>query len=156
MTLIICKNCGKQAVNQSRGLCITCYKKVLWKPKKKLCKRCKREIVLHAKGYCPGCYNFIFHLESNRGLTYAKYHKISPELYKKLLTKCVICGFDKVVELHHLDENNKNNSKSNLICLCPNHHMMIGDYRYRKEMMDLLRQKGFNVPEDKKIDFKMN
>ena len=38
--------------------------------------------------------------------------------------KCVICGFDKVVAIHHIDENKKNNSPDNLIPLCPNHHEM--------------------------------
>jgi len=36
--------------------------------------------------------------------------------------KCVICGEDKIVEVHHFDENNKNNSPENLIPLCPTHH----------------------------------
>lgn len=38
--------------------------------------------------------------------------------------KCVICGFDKVVAIHHIDENRQNNAPSNLIPLCPNHHEM--------------------------------
>ena len=39
--------------------------------------------------------------------------------------KCVICGFDKIVAIHHIDENKKNNEPSNLIPLCPNHHEMV-------------------------------
>jgi hypothetical protein len=38
--------------------------------------------------------------------------------------KCVICSFDKVIAIHHIDENKKNNDPSNLIPLCPNHHEM--------------------------------
>ena len=41
-------------------------------------------------------------------------------LYHK--KECIICGEDKIVEVHHLDENNKNNSPNNLIPLCPTHH----------------------------------
>jgi hypothetical protein len=37
---------------------------------------------------------------------------------------CYICGFDKIVAIHHIDENKKNNDPSNLIPLCPNHHEM--------------------------------
>ena len=39
--------------------------------------------------------------------------------------KCVICGFDKIVEVHHLDENHNNNEPTNLVPLCPNHHQMV-------------------------------
>ena len=38
--------------------------------------------------------------------------------------QCIICGFDKVVAVHHIDEDRSNNSPSNLIPLCPNHHEM--------------------------------
>ena len=35
----------------------------------------------------------------------------------------MICGEDKIIDVHHYDENKKNNSKENLIPLCPTHHM---------------------------------
>ncbi len=38
--------------------------------------------------------------------------------------RCYVCGFDKIVAIHHIDENKKNNDPSNLIPLCPNHHEM--------------------------------
>jgi hypothetical protein len=38
--------------------------------------------------------------------------------------KCVVCGFDKIVAIHHIDENKQNNDPTNLIPLCPNHHEM--------------------------------
>lgn len=37
--------------------------------------------------------------------------------------ECVICGEDKIVDVHHLDENHSNNAPENLIPLCPTHHM---------------------------------
>lgn len=36
--------------------------------------------------------------------------------------KCIVCGEDKIVEVHHMDENNKNNAPKNLVPLCPTHH----------------------------------
>jgi predicted restriction endonuclease len=43
--------------------------------------------------------------------------------------KCEICGYDKIVEVHHIKElklfepdYEKANSIENLIGLCPNHH----------------------------------
>ena len=36
--------------------------------------------------------------------------------------RCSVCGRDRP-QLHHIDENNKNNTKYNLLPLCPNHHL---------------------------------
>lgn len=36
--------------------------------------------------------------------------------------KCVVCGEDKIVEVHHMDENHENSDPTNLIPLCPTHH----------------------------------
>ena len=149
----MCKNCGEKEEHHARGLCYKCYKKYSWKPKKFICERCKRELPLQAKGLCKGCYNFVFRLDNNKAWNYQKYHNISPELYKEITKSCVICDFDKVIDLHHLDENRKNNLKENLVGLCPNHHKMFHDFRYRKEIQEELRKKGFQVPEDIKIDF---
>src|SRR3989344_1945378 len=120
MARIICKNCGEEKYHEAKGLCRKCYLKISWKPKKIICERCKRKMPMQAKGLCAGCYNFVFHLDSTKAHNYQKYHNISPELYKEITTSCAVCGFDKVADLHHLDEN---------------------------------RKKGFNIPEDIKIDF---
>ena len=68
----------------------------------------------------------------------------------------MICNFNKVVDLHHLDENKKNSSENNLIGLCPNHHKMLHDFRYKEEILDLLKEKGYIVHKDKKLNFKKN
>lgn len=36
--------------------------------------------------------------------------------------QCIVCGEDKIVEVHHLDENSENNVPENLVPLCPTHH----------------------------------
>ena len=51
-----------------------------------------------------------------------RYRTIAFQSHKK---ECYVCGFDKVVAVHHIDENKKNNSLNNLIPLCPNHHEMV-------------------------------
>ncbi|MFA4952656.1 MAG: hypothetical protein WC584_00365 [Candidatus Pacearchaeota archaeon] len=153
---IICPSCKKEKEHHAKGYCFNCYRKLSWKPKKMICKRCGREMALHSKGLCPGCYNFVFHLQKNKDWSRNKRHNISTELYKKITEKCVVCGFDKIVDLHHLDENNKNNLEENFIGLCPNHHKMIHDFKFRREIRDILKQKGFKLPEDIKIDFNSN
>ncbi len=156
MPAIICKNCGKEVIAHSKQLCTTCYKRLLWKPKLRICERCKREKFHHAKGLCSGCYQSVFKLESNKAWNYKKYHNLDLEEYRKLTKKCVICGFDKVVDLHHLDENKNNNYEKNLIGLCPNHHRMIHNLEFRKEMRNILLEKGYVLPEDPKLDFSLN
>ena len=109
-----------------------------------------------AKGLCPGCYNFVFRLNKAKEWNYKRHHNIGSDLYAKLTHACILCGFDKIVELHHLDENNKNNSEENLIGLCPNHHKLLHDFRFRKEIRELLNEKGLNLSEDKKLDFSLD
>jgi len=36
--------------------------------------------------------------------------------------KCIICGEESNLELHHIDNNPANNPPNNLIALCPTHH----------------------------------
>jgi len=36
--------------------------------------------------------------------------------------KCVVCGYNEVIDVHHIDENRQNNDPKNLVFLCPNHH----------------------------------
>ena len=48
--------------------------------------------------------------------------------------ECKICGFDKVVHIHHIDEDKSNNSIENLVALCPNHHAMIHTTKFNEEV----------------------
>ena len=148
-----CLKCGKEKPHHAKGLCYGCYRNLAWDPPTGICKRCQREMPIHAKGLCNGCYNFVFQLKGAKAWNYKKWYNLDIEDYKKITEKCVVCGFDKVVDIHHLDENHKNNSEGNLIGLCPNHHKMLHDFRYRKEMRELLGQKGYTLPIDKKLDF---
>lgn len=36
--------------------------------------------------------------------------------------KCLVCGEDKIVAVHHLNENHSDNDPKNLVPLCPTHH----------------------------------
>lgn len=49
--------------------------------------------------------------------------------------ECVICGEDKIIDVHHYDENRKNNLPENLIPLCPTHHMYMHS-RYKDLVSD--------------------
>ena len=54
--------------------------------------------------------------------------------------KCIICGFDKVVDVHHLDENHNNNDVRNLVPLCPNHHKMYHTTQYKQEVLQEIKK----------------
>lgn len=56
--------------------------------------------------------------------------------YKHYPKECIICKFSEAVEVHHLDKNRANNSKENLVPLCPNHHVMI----HKKKTSDMVEK----------------
>ena len=146
----ICRECKKQkevsTSGKSEGICKVCYKRVLWKPKLKECKRCKRLLPMHARSLCNGCYNSVFHIDKVLAYNKRKAHNIPFDLYKKITQKCIICDFDKIIDLHHLDHNHSNNSENNLIGLCPNHHKMLHHRNHRREVLKALEEKGFQAP----------
>lgn len=146
----ICINCAKEKdvalSGRSKGLCKVCYCKLIWKRKKIECKRCKKMKFHQAFGFCPGCYNSVFHIEVTRAHNAKRRHNIGIDLYKKVIEKCVSCGFDKIVELHHLDHNRKNNSEKNLVGLCPNCHKMLHSKKYQKDIFEALEKQGFETP----------
>lgn len=66
------------------------------------------------------CSNTHFRSGVNNGnWTGDNYRAICFEHHEK---KCIVCGEDKIVAVHHLDENHSNNDPANLIPLCPTHH----------------------------------
>ena len=153
MVIKICANCHKEKEHHAKGLCYACYKKLKWQPKTQTCRRCKRKINIHAKGLCAGCYNYVFHLDKNKAYNQRKQNNIDLKTYRKTIKNCVICGFDKIVDIHYIDGNKNNKSPKNLIGLCPNHHRMIHNFNFRNEIFQILKEKGFDIPLDEKLKF---
>ena len=143
MRVINCKNCGKEDEHHAKGLCFNCYRRMAWQPKKKECPSCKEVKVIHAKGYCKYCYTKIFYTEYSRLASRKQYSGITKEVFDKLPKKCLICGFDKIIDVHHLIAKSKGGSHSldNLIALCPNHHKMTHHADYQKEMLARVSEK---------------
>ena len=50
------------------------------------------------------------------------YTAIARRFYKQ---ECAVCGFDEVIDVHHIDCDRDNNNPDNLIYLCPNHHALL-------------------------------
>lgn len=96
------------------------------------CKHCKETFVLKSfseKGthslWCeknPNRKKYEDILQSNNVKRIKKHDTIAKKFYDQ---RCVVCGFNDVVDVHHIDENRKNNSPKNLVFLCPNHHALL-------------------------------
>ncbi len=72
-----------------------------------------------------------------------RYTGVTKEVFDKLDKKCLICGFDKIIDVHHLVAKSKGGSHdlSNFIVLCPNHHEMMHHGDYREEMTKTIKEK---------------
>lgn len=148
-----CNSCGEVKEHHAKGMCGNCYKR-LWNPDGHKCKRCERTIKVHAKGLCAGCYNFVFRSVQNKAWTFYKKYGLPASQYRKITKCCIICGFEHAVDLHHVDLNKQNNEPGNLVGLCPNHHRMIHSYNFTEQILDILRSKGYVVPDNNKIGYK--
>lgn len=79
------------------------------------------------------CANKLFKTGENNGnWKQDSYRTTCFEFHKK---ECVVCGEDKIVEVHHFDEDKQNNTPENLIPLCPTHHQYWHS-RFRSEIED--------------------
>ncbi|NBP01950.1 MAG: hypothetical protein EBU90_17835 [Proteobacteria bacterium] len=52
--------------------------------------------------------------------------------------KCLICGEEKIVAVHHLNENHDDNRAENLIPLCPTHHQYVHS-RYADDVLPIIK-----------------
>ena len=90
---------------------------------KKVCPICDAEFITQTgpkeKITCSySCSNTYFNGIS-RNLNVTRYRTICFRHHAK---KCVVCGEDNIVEVHHLDHDRNNNVPSNLVPLCPTQH----------------------------------
>ncbi len=74
-----------------------------------------------------------------------KNHNVPLEKIRAVTSICASCGFDKLIALHHLNGDRKDNRDENLIGLCPNCHKMIHSYQYFAEIREALAKKGYNT-----------
>jgi hypothetical protein len=102
----------------------------------------------HSKGLCPGCYNSVFHSNQAKTSSVCSKFGLTPENYEKLTKNCGICGWDKHLNLFHLDNNKNNNSEENLVSLCSNHGKMLLSPVYKQEIYAFLKEKGVKTPEN--------
>lgn len=49
--------------------------------------------------------------------------------------KCCICGYDKHIDLHHIDGDRYNNMCENISSLCPNHHREVENSEHKDKKL---------------------
>lgn len=122
---------GNRGYNKNR------YKKQLHIKENRQCQRCGKEFTVNVftaskspslRRYCSKVCGRAKAAESK---TLKHYKTIAKRAYGHL--KCCVCGFDKIVDIHHADHNHNNNDPKNLVPLCPNHHRMYHS-RYIEEV----------------------
>ena len=140
MKIAICKECGKEKEIHAFGKCYYCYRKNYKQPRVR-CKACGELKEHHSRGMCKNCVQKKYYYDQIKGFNIKKHHNISLGVWREVTKKCILCDFDKMIDLHHLDRNKENNSRDNLIGLCPNHHKMIHDMRFKNEIESQIKEK---------------
>lgn len=135
----VCSYCGQRGQLIAKKMCKPCYQK--YGVPFILCKNCNKKNAHHGRGLCRGCYSKVYRYDKIKRHNIKKYYNITYDLWKEITKKCLICGFDKVVDLHHVDWDRGNNKKSNLIGLCPNHHRMAHHPEYKAEIQQKIASK---------------
>lgn len=113
-----CPNCGEHAPNKIQLECEYCGKIIFRHP-------CEIQNNQTGKFYCSQeCGNrykaSLMHTQDSKNYR-LKAMKVYPH-------KCVCCGWDedeRILEVHHINENRENNNIENLVILCPTCHRKI-------------------------------
>lgn len=101
----------------------------------KLCETCNKPFIFHGREHtktyqrarfcCKSCANSVGGIAKRDKMIdegTATYRTICFTVHSK---QCIICGEDKIVEVHHYDHNHHNNKPNNLVPLCPTHHQYV-------------------------------
>lgn len=104
------------------------------------CLYCSKPIkdYIGSKGTCSkSCANSYFKVGKNNGnYKGTSYQQLCFSSHKK---ECIVCGENKIVAVHHMNENHHDNSIENLIPLCPTHHQYMHS-RYKDEILHIVEE----------------
>jgi hypothetical protein len=103
----------------------------------KKCPICEKEYVGNTKTCSYSCSNKMFRSGEDNGNWKQDAYQSTCFLYHK--KECVVCGENKIVEVHHMNENHNDNSPANLVPLCPTHHQYFHS-RYRNEVEYIIQE----------------
>ena len=125
-----CKWCNKLYtlgnINKHEKTCLS--NPTVLKKLEKNCPVCDTKFIGKSKTCSYSCSNKYFRHSRPGGLQYksdeylsenSRYRDICFRYHNK---KCVVCGEENIVAVHHLNENHDDNRPENLVPLCPTHH----------------------------------
>jgi hypothetical protein len=119
---IECEHCNKEfASTVIKRHVKSCY---LNPVNLKHCEACGTVIMNKGAITCSvGCYNSVYRSgKNNPNYKGTSYKALCIEEHGR---SCIVCGFDYITSVHHVNENHYDNSLNNLVPLCPNHHHML-------------------------------
>lgn len=128
-----CKYCGKDIANTNiKKHESACYLNPLNIKKCVVCEKPIKGFRTNIQLTCSrSCANTHFRSgEDHPNWKDAKYRSTCFIHHEK---KCIICGEDKIVAVHHNDHDRTNNNPENLIPMCPTHHFYVHS-RYKDEV----------------------
>lgn len=120
------------AVLSHKKLCQCCEKEFLWVGRKNTKDYAK---VRFCSRSCANNRQKVWDNKIKDGESNGKWVRYRQLAFRHHGEKCIVCGFNKIVEVHHLDHDRNNNVKENLVPLCPNHHMMIHRSKFADEIL---------------------
>lgn len=135
---VTCKYCAKETtlgnINRHEDSCYMNPKNT------KLCVVCEGVIENYktSKGTCSrSCANTYFKSGENNG-------NFKGDSYQYLCfanhtKECVVCGEDKIVAVHHMNENHDDNSIDNLVPMCPTHHQYMHS-KFKGEILHIVEE----------------
>jgi hypothetical protein len=83
------------------------------------------------------CANTLFRSgKNNPNYNEQKYRNLCFDNHGK---KCIVCGEEKIVAVHHINEDHSDNRVDNLVPLCPTHHQYVHS-RHKDEILPYIQE----------------
>jgi len=101
----------------------------------KICPVCSNKHTKTSVTCSYSCSNKFFRSGENNGNWKQEAYRSTCFQYHK--KECVVCSENKIVTVHHLNENHSDNRPENLIPLCPTHHQYFHS-KYRSEVEPII------------------
>lgn len=152
-SIIICKICGKgkyrpryKVLEGTKYCSNACRNKGVVKLKTVPCSRCNKPITRKPSlfrgnlAFCDYSCARLFSVEQ-KGRHLNHNMRTVPKPYKHLFPDfCVICGFNRVIELAHIIPYNRGGTihPDNIIALCPNHHTLFDKDLLTADELDIV------------------
>ncbi len=126
---IECQKCRKLVANNSLNRHLLACQGI------KKCPVCSKEFTSESVTCSYSCSNTYFRTGDKHGNWKQDSYQSTCFFYHG--KKCLICGEEKIVAAHHVNEDHSDNRPENLVPLCPTHHQYVHS-RYKQEIQPII------------------